>query len=147
MNQFPLSVFVPIFFSSDGFRNSLLKLEPHSAPQRSVLHWQRKNTLMPPGGQTGSGFPSELNRHLSCVRPLSQKTPGRLVLVTLQFDVDDGAGGAADGQLLSGLHLVTEVSQPPVWIHLKLLLQWGGDEGTREQGNKGTREWRRFLRC
>lgn len=54
---------------------------------------------------------------------LSQHAPGRLVLVTLQFGVDDGAGGAADAQLLTGLHLVAKVCQPAVWIHLKLLLK------------------------
>lgn len=59
---------------------------------------------------------------------LSQQTPGRLVLVTLQFGVDDGAGSAADGQLLSGLYLVTEVSEPALRIHLKLLLQGGGNQ-------------------
>lgn len=84
--------------------------------------------------------------HSSCVRPLRQDTPGRLVLVTLQFGVDDGAGSAADGQLLSGLHLVSEVSEPPIWVHLKLLLQGEGDEGGRRrperegEGDEGVRE-------
>lgn len=40
---------------------------------------------------------------------LSQETPGCLALVALQLGVDDAAGGATDGQLLPGLHLVTEV--------------------------------------
>lgn len=68
---------------------------------------------------------SDSRQNPSHVRPLCQKTPRRLGLVTLQFGVDDGAGSAADGQLLSGLHLVTEVTQPPLRIHLKLLLQGG----------------------
>lgn len=54
---------------------------------------------------------------------LGQNTPGRLVLVTFQLGVDDGAGGAADGQLLPGPHPVTEVSEPPPGILLKLLLR------------------------
>lgn len=69
------------------------------------------------------------NRRPQIGCPLSQKTPGRLVLVAFQFGVDDSAGGAADGQLLSGLHLITDVSQTPLRIHLKLLLQGGGTRG------------------
>lgn len=55
--------------------------------------------------------------------PLTEEAPRRQALVALQFGVDDGARSAADGQLLSGLHLVAQVSEPPLRIHLKLLLQ------------------------
>lgn len=59
--------------------------------------------------------------------PLTQQTPGRLVLVTLQLGVDDGARSAADAQVLPGLHLVLQVGQTPVRVHFELLL-WGGDQ-------------------
>lgn len=102
------------------------KLGPRPpSPLRIRAALPHSKTLKPPGGRI------EPNRLLSCIRPLSQQTPGCLILVTLQFGVDDGARGAADGQLLSGLHLVTEVSQSPVRIHLKLLLQ-GEDRGFEE---------------
>lgn len=63
---------------------------------------------------------------LPLVRRLHQQAPGRLVVVTLQLGVDDGAGSSAHRQLLSGLHLVPEVSEPALRVHLKLLLQGGG---------------------
>lgn len=61
--------------------------------------------------------------------PLTQETPRRLALIALQFGVDDGAGSAADGQLLPGIHLVLEVRQPTVGVHLKLLLKKRGGGG------------------
>lgn len=68
--------------------------------------------------------------------PLAQQAPGRLALVALQLGVDDGAGGAADGQVLPGLHLVAQVGQTPLGINLELLLQGGGGDGGRMEGVK-----------
>lgn len=112
----------------------------HDLTQWQVL-LRNQNLLDPdPPGSTSLLLlgisPSMFNLSISspnqCFRTelasLSQQTPGRLVLVTLQFGVDDGAGSAADGQLLSGLHLVMEVSEPALRIHLKLLLQRGGNQ-------------------
>lgn len=53
---------------------------------------------------------------------LSQKAPGRVLLVTLEPGVDDAARGSIYGHFLSGLHSVPQVGQAAVWVHLKLLL-------------------------
>lgn len=54
---------------------------------------------------------------------LPQQTPGSLVLITLQSGVDDGAGSTPDHHFLSGLHLITQVGQAALRVHLKLFLQ------------------------
>lgn len=60
----------------------------------------------------------------SCIMSsLPQQTPGSLVLVTLQFGVDDGAGSTADHHFLSALHLIAQVGQAALGVHLKLLLR------------------------
>lgn len=53
---------------------------------------------------------------------LSQHAPGRLALVALQLDVDDGAGSSAHRQLLPGLHLVAQRAEASVRVQLELLL-------------------------
>lgn len=53
---------------------------------------------------------------------LPQQTPGSLVLITLQPGVDDGAGSPPDHHLLSGLHLITQVGQAALRVHLELFL-------------------------
>ncbi|MEQ2272318.1 hypothetical protein XENORESO_018846 [Xenotaenia resolanae] len=61
--------------------------------------------------------------------PLTQETPWRLALIAIQFDIDDGAGSTVDSQLLPGLHLILEVRQTTLRIHLKLFLQERGGGG------------------
>lgn len=53
---------------------------------------------------------------------LSQHAPGRLALVALQLDVDDGAGSSAHRQLLPRLHLVAQRAEAAVRVQLELLL-------------------------
>lgn len=57
-----------------------------------------------------------------CVHVLQEEAPGRLVLVTIQPCVDDGAGGAPYSQLLAGLHMVAQVVEAHFRIHFELLL-------------------------
>lgn len=83
-----------------------------------------------PGHVNTAGLFVEMRMILEQQSPLAQETPWCLALIALQFGVDDGAGSAADGQLLPGVHLVLEVRQPTVGINLKLLLQnRGGRRG------------------
>lgn len=53
---------------------------------------------------------------------LAELAPGGLDDVTLQWGADDGAGGAADHQLLSRLHLVAQIGQTTLWVDFKLFL-------------------------
>lgn len=53
---------------------------------------------------------------------LVQQTPGSLVRVTPQFDVEDSDRGSTNSQLLSRLHLVLQVSQPALRVNLELFL-------------------------
>lgn len=55
-------------------------------------------------------------------------------MVTLQLGVDDGAGSSAHRQLLSGLHLVAEVGEAALRVHLKLLLQGGAGRHVNDLG-------------
>lgn len=68
---------------------------------------------------------------------LTQQTPGRLVLITHQSGINDGAWSSSNDHFLSGLYLVTQVRQPALWVHLKLFLQ--GPTGNRREGNRERR--------
>lgn len=65
---------------------------------------------------------------------LPQQTPGSLVLITLQPGVDDRAGSTPDHHFLSALHIVAQVRQAALGVHLKLFLQGRTrtSEGSRE---------------
>lgn len=61
---------------------------------------------------------------------LVQQTPGSLVRVTPQFDVEDSDRGSTNSQLLSRLHLVLQVSQPALRVNLELFLPKNEDRKT-----------------
>lgn len=73
------------------------------------------------------------------MRSLPQQTPGSLVLITLQSDADDGAGGTTYLHLHPRLHLIMQVGQATLRVHLKLFLQ-GPTRDQEQKKEAGTRE-------
>lgn len=73
------------------------------------------------------------------MRFLPQQTPGSLVLITLQSDADDGAGSTTYLHLHPRLHLIMQVGQAALRVHLKLFLQ-GPTRDQEPKKEAGTRE-------
>lgn len=53
---------------------------------------------------------------------LAGLAPWGLAEVTLEIGADDSTWSSTDGHFLSGFHLVAEVSEATLGVHLKLLL-------------------------
>lgn len=93
-------------------------------------YWLLVSTETPPGVNL-----RRRSLRQGCVMSsLHQQTPGGLVLITLQSGVDDGAGSPPDHHFLPGLHLITQVGQASLGVHLKLFLR--GPTRDQEAGSR-----------